>query len=180
MLKILDKSRIWSWIVKIICEILKMSYLHCKMRNVIGCPWVHRLKILMTLNKLFIQCGHEPYWMPHYPINDKRQIDFLIHCPSIKVGKVIVVGQIKTENIRFILWFTKRLCVILVCFFLPFYITLKLHIEKKSEIKINVENISVCEFPWFFFLILFGRTPNKINTRNFSQSFISSVNKLLS
>lgn len=158
----------------------KTSYSHCTMRNLIGHSRVRRLKILMTLNKLFIQCGHEPHWMPHYPINGKRQIDFLIRCPSIKVGKVIVVGQTKIENIQFILWFAKRFCVILECFFLPFHITLKLHIKNKLEFKINVENTLVCEFPWFFFLIFFGKTLNQINTRNFSQSFLSSVSKLLS
>lgn len=53
-----------------------MFHLRCAMGSVTGCPWFYRLKMLMTGNNLFIQCGHEPHWMPHYTLNDLRRTNW--------------------------------------------------------------------------------------------------------
>lgn len=50
--------------------------------------------------------NHTECFITHLMTRDE-QIDFLSCCPSITVGKAIVVGQNKTENIQFILRLAK-------------------------------------------------------------------------
>lgn len=171
ILKMLNESTILSRILAVIHTAAHMS---CTTKSIVGCSWVHRPKMLMKKGCLFnVAMNHTECFITHLMTRDE-QIDFVSRCPSIAVGKAIVGDQNKTENIQFILWLTKGFVSFLNASF-SLFISYWSYISKQ-----NLEIIQFVHLLDFFPHSFFGKMLHQINTSNFGQSFLPSVNKLLS